>query len=371
MAPLKTSWCVGSLALLALGPRVAAALPPPVLSESSLCEGGLCEKLDMKYERFVDIQPGDQWGDAGGYCGSWASQRAFLGIGAWVSQQQVRDRTTHCNTVLPNGGHDSEILSCNIDEAWKNLKIDYDAFDYMNTGLPQTAAYAQWLKKQLVSGYVVAWMIMWNGQHYPIYNLTPPAGMYGHVEPVIGIQSNHPLDDETVYPDDTVLHYMDAGIKTLHRNISSLPCKWAGVGTKADCGGFSYGISNPYGFGWAAKGFTQDPMAAVSARAVLKVDPWEREPDTRNGTDHSGCLTCDPVPLTGTLTATKLSVGMTYDIYRWDSVEMAFTYIDEYKKTSFTATADKYVFFDNKTFWSDGTTYYRVIARGKSTLTEK
>lgn len=231
-----------------LGPRCAAALPPPALRGSDVCAGGLCDEPDMKYERFVDVQPGDQWGDAGGYCGSWASQRAFLGIGAWVSQQQVRDRTTHCQTPRPNGGHDSEILSCNIDEAWKALKIDYDAFDFTASPVPQTAAFAAWLKKQLVAGYVVAWMIMWNHQNYPIYNLTPPAGMYGHIEPVIGIQSNHPLDDETVYPDDTVLHYMDAGSKTLHRNFSSMPCKWAGVGAKADCGAFSYGISYPWGF---------------------------------------------------------------------------------------------------------------------------
>jgi hypothetical protein len=118
--------------------------------------------------------------------------------------------------------------------------------------------------------------------------------MYGHVEPVIGIQSNHPLDDETVYDDDVVMHYMDAGIKTLHRKISTLPCKWAGPGHKAECGLFSYGISYPYGFGWAAKGFTGDSKAADAARAVLTVDPWDREPDTRNGTDHPDCLTCAP-----------------------------------------------------------------------------
>ena len=39
-----------------------------------------------------------------------------------------------------------------------------------------------------MAGDTVAWMIMWSGQDYPIYKLTPPAGMYGHVEPVIGIQ---------------------------------------------------------------------------------------------------------------------------------------------------------------------------------------
>ncbi len=78
----------------------------------------------MAYERIADIQTGYQWNDAGGYCGSWATQRAVLAKGAWISQQQVRDHTRNC------GGHDSEILSCNIDEAWTNLKIDYEAFAY-------------------------------------------------------------------------------------------------------------------------------------------------------------------------------------------------------------------------------------------------
>jgi hypothetical protein len=43
-------------------------------------------------------------------------------------------------------------MSCNIDEAWTNLKIDYNSFDYERTPLPQTAAYAKWLKQQLVAG---------------------------------------------------------------------------------------------------------------------------------------------------------------------------------------------------------------------------
>jgi len=47
-----------------------------------------------------------------------------LSKGAWISQQQVRDHTSPC------GGNDNEILSCNIDEAWTNLKLDYDGFDF-------------------------------------------------------------------------------------------------------------------------------------------------------------------------------------------------------------------------------------------------
>ena len=116
------------------------------------------------------MQPGTQWMDAGGYCGSWATQRAVLAHGAWLSQQVVRDHTEGC------GGHDEEILSCNIDEAWTNLKIDYNRFDFETEPLPQTQAYFKWLKAQLAAGHTVAWMLMWSGQEYPIYNLQPPSG---------------------------------------------------------------------------------------------------------------------------------------------------------------------------------------------------
>lgn len=211
---------------------------PLLFNESTICEGGSCQKNTFKYELVLDVQPGYQWDDAGGYCGSWATQRATLSVGAWISQQQVRDHTSPC------GGHDNEILSCNIDEALTNLKIDYEGFDYKTTPLPQTQAYYKWLKSQLVAGRAVAWMIMWSGQAYPIYNLKPPAGMYGHVEPVIGIQSSHPLNDTEVsiatyivieahssarlqvYDDDTVLHYDDAGTETVSRKITTLAGKW-------------------------------------------------------------------------------------------------------------------------------------------------
>ena len=89
----------------------------------------------------------------GGYCGSWASQRALLAKGAWISQQQVRDHTSPC------GGHDNEILSCNIEEAWTALKVDFDSFNApADEPLPQTNAYFAWLKKNLAAGHTVAWM---------------------------------------------------------------------------------------------------------------------------------------------------------------------------------------------------------------------
>jgi hypothetical protein len=78
-----------------------------------------------------------------------------------------------------------------------------------------------------------------------------------------------------------------------------------------------------------------------------------QEPDTRSG--------AKPVALKGTLTATGLTKGAVYDVYRWDTVGEAFTYQDEFKRTSFTAAGATHVYADDKTFQSDGTTYYRVL----------
>ena len=303
----------------------------------------------MKYKRIVDIQPGWQWDDAGGYCGAWSIQRAALAKGAWISQQQVRDHTFNC------GGHDNEILTCNIDEALRNLKIEYEAFDFKNTPVPQTKAYFKWLKAQLVSSRVVVWMIMWDHQKYPTYDMSVPEGVIGHIEPVIGILSRHQFNNTKVYADDTIIHYTNYGTKLLFRKMSSLAGTWAGPGKRADCGPYRYCIGNPYGFGWAVKGFGPDTKQQdMVMPALLHIDPWKHEPDIRSGEK--------PGALHGTLTVTELSVGSWYEIYRWDSVELAFQdYSTRYRRTCFVATTHTYVYVDEKPFLSDSATYYRAV----------
>jgi hypothetical protein len=255
----------------------------------------------------------------------------------------VRDHT------VPGGGHDNEILSTNIVTAFKNLHIDVEGFDY-NQPVPQQQAYATWLKKQLTSGYAVTWMILWSGQAYPIYGLKAPAGMYGHVEPVIGIQSNHPLNDTTVYDDDVAVHFTDGGTNKVYRKIASIGGKLV-AGEIANCAPYSYCMAK-YAFGWAVKGFVDPTQHIVAMPASLHIDPWKSEPDIRSG-QHG-------VPLKGTLTVSALTSGKTYDIYRWD-VDTFGTYTTEYHKLSFTATNNTYVYVDDQSFMSNGTTYYKCV----------
>ena len=175
--------------------------------------------------------------------------------------------------------------------------------------------------------------------------------MYGHVEPVIGIQSSHPLNDTTVYDDDVVVHLTDGGTNTVHRKMTTLPCKWAGVGEPAECGLFyTYGMG-PYSFGYAVKGFKDGRDDALPAS--LHVDPWKSEPDTRSGEK--------PTPLKGTLTITGTQAGQEYDIYRWDNSKDAFTYHPDFKHSTFKATESEHVFEDPKTFLSSSATYYSCV----------
>ena len=200
--------------------------------------------------------------------------------------------------------------------------------------------------------FIPAYSLLCNSmsRNYPIYGLTPPAGMYGHVEPVVGIQSNHPLNDTTVYDDDVAVHFTDGGTNTVHRVISTLPGTWAGVGQPAKCGdGYSYCIG-PWSFGWAVTGFADD-VGAVEAS--LHIEPWQREPNTREG--------AAAIPLRGTVTATGLAKGASYDVYRWDSSADALTYAARFKKATFVASGESHVWADSASFQSSSTTYYRVV----------
>ena len=70
---------------------------------------------------------------------------------------------------------------------------------------------------------------------------------------------------------------------------------WAGPGRRADCGHYHYCIGNPYGFGWAVKGFAQDvrsddavPMVALPAPGLFAVDGAGGGGGARGGLDRWG-----------------------------------------------------------------------------------
>ena len=299
---------------------------------------------DMKYKRLQNVSPRVQWMNAGGYCGSMAIQGVSLGKGVWISQQQVRDHT------VPGGGHDNEILATNVEKALKNLKLTYEAFDYKTEPVPQADAYRTFLKKHLVQGNGIAWMIMLEGGCYPVYPGLP-YGFYSHVEPVYGIYSNHPLtDDGKWYDDDIIVHGTDADTHSYYRRFDSLP---AGVNSHncSECGGGYVGypcIDKDYGFGYAITGLNDEKEGLPLSLAVD--DP--EEPNTREGQK--------PKPLHATVSVSGISEGGKYTIYRWNDVDSAFDVSKASSSHNFVGGANaEYVYKDPSTILSNSTTYYR------------
>ena len=312
------------------------------------CMNKYCKPpTDMKYKRIQGVSPRIQWDDAGGYCGSMAVQDVALGKGAWVSQQQVRDHTH------PGGGHDNEILATNIELALTNLKLKFDAFDYKTTPVPQADAYRTWIKKHLVAGNGIAWMIMLEGGCYPVYPGLP-YGYYSHVEPVYGIYSNHPFtNDGKWYDDDILVHGTDADTHSYYRRFDSLP---AGVNGHncSECGGGYLGfpcIYEQYGFGYSITDLDDDKPGMPLSLAVDDAS----EPDTRSG--------AHPIKFHGTVTVSNLKPNGNYTIFRWDDIDGMFDITKATSSHNFIFNGEKnsttYVYKDDDTILSSGTTYYR------------
>lgn len=337
------------LTLAALAPFASALpsiqVPEWAHTEVRPCQSQLCAPPTKKYSLVQAVTPRLQWGDAGGYCGSMSIQEIALGRGVWLSQQQVRDHT------IDGGGNDHEILETNIALALKDLKLNFEAFDYKGTPTPQADAYRTWIKGQLSQGHGLVWMIMLRGGQYPVYPALSPYGFYSHVEPVYGIFSDQPLNDTKWYDDDYLAHSTDASQLTYYRRFDSLVAD-VNAQNVSQCGHEYLGypcIYQKWGFGWAISGVADARDGMPLSLAVDRPD----EPDTRKGEK--------PAPMHGTVTVTELVVGQAYDIFRWDSVETAFDYAKGTNIHSFTASAESIVFDDPQSFMSDSATYYRCV----------
>ena len=96
---------------------------------------------------------------------------------------QVRDHTT--------GKTQHEIATLNIDLAWENLKLKYEAFDFRNEPVPQLDAIRTFVKKQLAAGHVVVMMIQKVGNHFPIARrFTLQEGSFSHIVPFVCLMSD-------------------------------------------------------------------------------------------------------------------------------------------------------------------------------------
>jgi len=319
-----------------------------------------------KYGKELPVQMRQQWDDSDGYCGSLATQTILLSQGAYVSQDHVR-RAVPGTDRGPGTG--AELYYANIGPAMDTLKWRHDDWDWQHEQQPQWKNYLVWMKKHILNGEGVVWMIKDAAFELKQYNHTNEGIMgpaFGHEEPVFGIYSKHPLSDtDNYYDDDVLVHGSDycAGPNVEgprnYRLFSSLPDEYM-QGNCANAQG-TIGqypcINEQQNLGFAVLGPVEEEK---SVRLHLKLDRFD-EPDNNQMNLQN------PVDIHGTVTVEgPLEVGEMYTILRWNdfkSVPTTGKYFDSKFDDShtFNATAETYVYEDTTPFQSTGTTYYRCV----------
>ena len=315
--------------------------------------------------RTLDIPGRLQWPDRDGYCGSATVQMNALNFGSWVSQGVVRAAVGagECG----GGGDGNEVLHTNAACVLEELRFNHTDWDYHNEPRPQAKGYLLWLKQNLARGHPVIMFIFCKGDSHRAHGSEPGYGHYDHIEPVVGILSNHSLEEgsgdlNTYYDDDILVHHSDWSQDFYYRTFASMPDGPWMLGNCRDAPSRGGGPNEAYpcipkdiDYGYAMTG-RFDPQG-IALPVHLAVDSWT-EPDIVEGQR--------PKQLTGTVTVRGLEVGHSYEILRFDGyttvpLDGDFAAGNYTEKHAFKAKSPIYKWVDPLSIDSSGSTYYYCI----------
>jgi hypothetical protein len=286
----------------------------------------------------LDAPPRYMWGwgeGTAGYCGATSFQTNGIFWGEWVSSEFVR---------TADGG--SELLiSVNDEKAAKNLKFNYDSWDY-NQDDPQGTNFVAWLRSHVDQGHISA---------VGLYERVPEGDAdYDHIVPVIGYQydaSSHAT---------TGIYYNDLWSQaTRMLSIPSL------ITTRSNCQQddepeqpYEYCLPKTVDYGIAFLGNVD--TNGETYRMTLTIPNWT-EPDY--GKEDK--VNAKPVLFTISATVAGLQSGTSYTVYRFDSYKTLpsskFASGPYTKKFTFTATSGEYDLNNFDSFMSNSTIFYRAV----------
>ena len=295
-----------------------------------------------------------------------------LYYGSWISQEIVRQSVGVAG--CKDGGDGKEILHTNIECALNELKFNVDGWAYHTEPRPQAKRYLVWLKEHLAKGEPCIWFIYCKGDggskhvHGP-HGSEKGYGFYDHIEPVIGIASNHSLAPGAAsvsqyFADDVIAHHSDWDQKTYFRTFASIP---DGPKMDGNCAHvFPMGggpneahpcIPEQVDYGYALLG-RKDPLNVTQGRVHLAVDSW-KEPDVVEG--------YKPDLMTGTVTVAGLEARAQYTLLRFDGyktvpADSKFKGANYTHAESFAAGADgTWTWTDPAKISSDRSVYYYAL----------
>jgi hypothetical protein len=284
--------------------------------------------------RQLDIPPRVQWDNADGYCGETSIQSIALYYGTWVSQQLAR--TLAGGTEVLIGTNSPQVLTA--------LSFTFTQWDN-SVAQPQFQGFMVWLKSNLALGYPAYF-----GAYLTDGNNDPD---YDHIMPATGIA----YANLSAYDPADVLTWNDDFGDQIQRPASALSATRATCAYSSTQGGC---IPQNVDYGIAVTGIVDPQHVTFSVSLAVASSS---EPNVSTG--------AAPVPMTGTVTVTGLSLGGKYTLLRYDDytkvpaaasaadyASSVYTY-----RTDFTASGSTWTLVDPHTFLSDGSSTYRCVAQ--------
>ncbi|CAF4309248.1 unnamed protein product, partial [Adineta steineri] len=269
----------------------------------------------------------------------------FLGLyyGAWISQKLVRD-INHGEYILhklsPDDRRDpTHTLSV--------LHFTYEEWDWKNSPQPQFDDYCSWMKKCIIEGYPVIFVVYLLYSHFEYYD---------HIMPAIGVR----FRDENEYDSNDTLIYQNLfHDKQIERKMNDKDLAATRKTCRKHCGqGGCIPLNVDYGI--AVTGIVDEDRVTLPVR--LSVSAWN-EPNLHPAYNEN------PIEMDGNVTVRDLIVGKLYVLLRYSSYEYVptkgtigdFLLSNFDSKHEFIANDTIYNYTDPKKIPSTGSVYYRCV----------
>ncbi|CAF1236975.1 unnamed protein product [Rotaria sordida] len=291
----------------------------------------------------LDIPARLQWENGHGYCGETAIQSFGLYYGAWISQKLVRsiNNGEYLLRKVSKDDHRNPTHTLSV------LHFTYDEWDLENSPQPQFHDYCCWMKRSIIRGHPVMFVV---------YLLYMHDEDYDHIMPAIGVR----FRDENQYdPDDVLIYYNLYHLRQIERKMSENDLAATRKTCRKHCGeGGCIPLNIDYGI--AVTGILDENHVTLPVR--LSVSAWN-EPNTHPAYNEK------PTEMDGVVTVRNLIVGKSYVLLRYSSYEYVPTKgnVNEFllsnfdEKHEFLANDTIYIYEDPKKIPSTGSVYYRCV----------
>jgi hypothetical protein len=263
-----------------------------------------------------DIGPRYQWNHNYGYCGEVSEISAGLYDGQYLSQYDAR---AAADDAPQNRYRSQLLLGVNALRAAETMHLRAIA----RTGRRgETQDFLEWVKENVLLGRPVAIGVYMNQfRFYGTRNPNAGSPQYDHIVPVIGIGSYHPRDERGYFPDD-VISFSDNGEWSSSRREAKYYFSYtfgAFQKTRREANahrGPIYSLTDDHqDFGIAILGVQDGDNETLPVRVTTNIN--YEHPQIAQGSGKRPAAE----PLVLTVTASGLTQGDKYNLYRYKTLE--------------------------------------------------